>query len=177
MALDGSHSLSSYLVSMAKTAFFPGSFDPPTNGHVDLLSGALDIADRVIVGIGVNPQKRPLFPMDVRLEMLREIVEGLADDKARVSVISYEGLLIDAVRAAGADFIIRGIRDAGDVGAELRMAAMNRDLEPGLRTVFLPAAPKHRHISATLVRQVAALKGDVSAFVPSHVAARLAELH
>lgn len=162
---------------MAKTAFFPGSFDPPTNGHVDLISGALDIADSVVVGVGVNPQKQPLFSMEARLQMLLEIVDGLVSDAGRISVVSYEGLLIEAVRAAGADFIIRGIRDAGDVGTELRMAAMNRDLAPGLRTVFLPAAPKHRHVSATLVRQVAALKGDVSAFVPNLVAARLAELH
>jgi pantetheine-phosphate adenylyltransferase len=163
---------------MAKTAFFPGSFDPPTNGHVDLLEGALDIADRVIVGVGVNSQKAPLFSAEMRAEMLGEIVESLGDGRAsRVSVASYHGLLVDAVRKAGADFIIRGIRDAGDIGAEFRMAAMNSDLAPGLRTIFLPSSAKHRHISATLVRQIAEMSGNVAAFVPDGVARRLAELH
>ena len=165
------------LVMMTKTAFFPGSFDPPTNGHIDLLSRALDIADRVIVGIGVNPQKTPLFPVEVRAEILREIIESLGSESAsRISVAPYDGLLVDAVRNAKADFIVRGIRDASDVGTELRMAAMNNDLAPELRTVFLPTAPKYRHISATLVRQVAQMNGDVSAFVPDAVGRRLAEL-
>jgi pantetheine-phosphate adenylyltransferase len=163
---------------MAKTAFFPGSFDPPTNGHVDLLKGALDIADRVIVGVGVNPQKTPLFSPEMRVEMLSEIVDSLGDDSpSRVSVVSYRGLLVEAIRNAGADFIIRGVRDASDIGAEIRMAAMNSDLVPGLRTIFLPTSAKYRHISATLVRQIAEMNGNVSAFVPDGVARRLTELH
>ena len=166
------------MAEMAKTAFFPGSFDPPTNGHVDVLNGALDIAARVVVGIGVNSEKTPLFSAEVRAEMLGEIFDSLGGDRAsRVSVLSYRGLLVDAVRNSGADFIIRGVRDTDDIGAEIRMAAMNRDLAPGLRTIFLPAAAKYRHISATLVRQIAEMNGNVSAFVPDLVARRLAELH
>ena len=91
-------------------------------------------------------------------------------------MIHYQGLLVDAAREAGASLIVRGLRDAGDITAELRMAAMNQDLAPKLQTIFLPASPMHRHISATLVRQVAEMRGDVSAFVPAPVAARLAEL-
>lgn len=163
---------------MTKTAFFPGSFDPPTNGHVDLLKGALDIADRVIVGVGVNSQKTPLFSPEVRVEMLSEIVDSLHEGSvSRVSVVSYRGLLVDAIQSAGADFIIRGVRDSGDIGAEIRMAAMNSDLVPGLRTIFLPTSAKYRHISATLVRQIADMNGNVSAFVPDGVARRLTELH
>jgi pantetheine-phosphate adenylyltransferase len=161
---------------MARTAFFPGSFDPLTNGHVDVIIGALDLADRLVVAIGVHPGKRPLFSAEARVEMITEVVAAMTDDPQRVTVLNYQGLLVDAARRAGAQLIIRGVRDAGDVTAELRMAAMNQDLSPDLRTVFLPASPKHRHISATLVRQVAALRGDVSAFVPPPVAARLAEL-
>jgi pantetheine-phosphate adenylyltransferase len=161
---------------MARTAFFPGSFDPLTKGHVDVMRGALGLADRLVVAIGVNPGKKPLFSTEARVEMISEVVATLTDEPERVTVVSYEGLLVDAARKAGADLIVRGIRDAGDITAELRMAAMNQDMSPSLQTVFLPATPKHRHISATLVRQVAEMRGDVSAFVPPPVAARLAEL-
>ncbi len=161
---------------MARTAFFPGSFDPLTNGHVDVIRGALDLADRLVVAIGVHHGKKPLFSAAARVEMISEVVAALAGGAERVTVMHYQGLLVDAARKAGADLIVRGIRDAGDVTAELRMAAMNRDLSPDLPTVFLPATPKNRHISATLVRQVAEMHGDVSAFVPPPVAARLAEL-
>jgi len=160
---------------MARIAFFPGSFDPLTNGHVDIIRGALEIADEVVVAIGVHPRKQPLFSVEARKAMIGEVVADLAD-AARVSVIHYQGLLVDAAREAGASLIVRGLRDAGDITAELRMAAMNQDLAPKLQTIFLPASPMHRHISATLVRQVAEMRGDVSAFVPAPVAARLAEL-
>ncbi len=161
---------------MANTAFFPGSFDPLTNGHVDILRGALALADKVVVGIGINPRKKPLFTPEQRVEMLREVVATLGDAASRTTIVHYEGLLIEAARAAGAAIIIRGLRDAADVSGELSMAAMNFDLAPDLQTVLLPAAPVHRHISATLVRQVAEMGGDVSAFVPHAVARRLAEL-
>ena len=147
-----------------------------TNGHVDVLAGAIELADEVVVAIGVNPRKKPLFSVEARIAMIREVVGSIAGGE-RVSVTHFEGLLIDAAREAGASVIVRGLRDAGDVALELRMAAMNQDLAPKLQTIFLPASPAHRHISATLVRQVAELRGDVSAFVPPPVAARLAELH
>ena len=160
---------------MARTAFFAGSFDPLTNGHVDIIRGALELADRLVVAIGVHPRKKPWFSGEARVEMINEVV-GEFDDSSRISVVRYEGLLVDAARQAGAGLIVRGLRDAGDITSELRMAAMNQDLAPKLQTIFLAAAPGHRHISATLVRQVAEMRGDVSAFVPPPVAARLAEL-
>jgi pantetheine-phosphate adenylyltransferase len=161
---------------MATSAFFPGSFDPLTNGHLDILVGALALADRVVLGIGINPHKKPLFSPEARVEMLSEVVATLGDAASRTAIVHYEGLLVDAAREAGATVIIRGLRDAADVSGELSMAAMNFDLAPDLQTVLLPAAPVHRHISATLVRQVAEMGGDVSAFVPPAVARRLTEL-
>lgn len=161
---------------MAKTAFFPGSFDPLTKGHLDILRGALTLADRVVVGIGINPRKKPFFTPEQRVEILTEVIATLDGAAERTSIVHYQGLLVDAAREAGASVIIRGLRDAADVSGELSMAAMNFDIAPELQTVLLPAAPVHRHISATLVRQVAELGGDVTAFVPAAVARRLAQL-
>lgn len=158
---------------MAKVALFPGSFDPMTNGHLDVLRAALDLADRVVLAIGIHPQKKPYFPIGERVAMLQEIAAELpADAAGRVSVISYDGLLTDAALAEGASVIVRGIRDSSDVDSELRMAAMNEVTAPGIRTVFVAASPMHRHISATLVRQIADMKGDPSPFVPAPVARR-----
>ncbi len=161
---------------MARIAFFPGSFDPLTIGHVDVIQGAAEIADRVVVAIGIHPAKKPMFTPDARVEMVTEVVAGLGEIAERISVQHYDGLLIEAARAAGATILVRGIRDSSDADAELPMAAMNRDLAPELQTVLLPAAPEHRHVSATLVRQVAEMGGDVSPFVPPAIARRLAEL-
>ena len=148
-----------------------------TNGHLDVLRGALELADSVVMAVGVHPRKIALFTPEARVEMLTEIVAGLGEDLAsRALVIRYYGLMVDAARKSGATLLVRGIRDSSDLDAEFRMAAMNHDLAPELRTIFLPAAPAHRHISATLVRQIAEMKADASAFVPPAVARRLAEL-
>lgn len=161
---------------MPRTAFFPGSFDPLTNGHLDVIAGALDIADHIVVAVGIHPSKKALFTPEDRVAMIREAIAGLGPGAERISVTHYDGLLIDAARAAGATILIRGIRDSSDADAELPMAAMNRDLAPDLRTVLLPASAPLRHISATLVRQVAENGGDVSPFVPPVIVRRLAEL-
>ena len=156
---------------MTRTAFFPGTFDPVTNGHVDLLRQALHIADRVVVAIGVNSGKSPMFTLAERKAMIAGMVKGLGKkDGARVSVIHFEGLAVDAARGAGADFIVRGLRDAKDFDYEMQMAAMNAALAGDIATVFLPASPSARHITATLVRQIAGMGGDVSPFVPANVA-------
>jgi pantetheine-phosphate adenylyltransferase len=157
-----------------RVAFYPGSFDPVTNGHLDVLRHAFAVADRVVVGIGVHPGKAPLFSFEEREAMLREWVEADAPDLApRLAVVSFRNLVADAAIEHGASLLIRGLRDGTDLDYEMQMAGMNRTLRPSLSTVFLPASPEVRHITATLVRQISALGGDVSAFVPAHVAGRL----
>jgi pantetheine-phosphate adenylyltransferase len=160
---------------MTRTAFYPGTFDPVTNGHVDILTGALDLADRVVIAIGVNPGKSPLFDLKDREAMVAAMVGGLPrQDSARVSTVTFDGLAVDAARKAGATILIRGLRDANDFDYEMQMAGMNMTMAAGLRTVFLPASPAVRHITATLVRQIAGMGGDVSPFVPAAVARMIA---
>jgi pantetheine-phosphate adenylyltransferase len=159
---------------MALIALYPGTFDPPTNGHVDVLLGALALADRVVVAIGVHPGKKPLFSLAERKAMIAGVVSELGGSASgRVSTTTFDGLVVDAAREAGATVIVRGLRDAGDFDYEMQMAGMNGAMAPDIRTVFLPASPSVRHITATLVRQIAGMKGDVVPFVPAAVAARL----
>ena len=156
---------------MARTAFYPGTFDPVTNGHLDVLRGALALADRVVVAVGVNPGKSPMFSLDERKKMVADMIRGLSGkDAGRVSATTFEGLVVEAAAKAGASILVRGLRDASDFDYEMQMAGMNGALAPDVRTVFVPASPASRHITATLVRQVAALGGDVSSFVPKAVA-------
>jgi pantetheine-phosphate adenylyltransferase len=160
---------------MMRTAFYAGSFDPATNGHVDVLRGALALAERVVVAVGVHPGKAPLFTVADRVAMLREVAEPLARAaSASLEVTTFDGLAVDAARQAGASFLVRGLRDATDFDDEMRMAGMNAAMAPDLPTVFIPAAAAVRPITATLVRQIAAMGGDVSAFVPAAVLARIA---
>lgn len=160
---------------MTKIAFYPGTFDPVTNGHVDILTGALEVADKVVVAIGVNPGKSPLFPFKDREAMVAGMIRNLGrQDARRVSAVIFDGLAVDAAAKAGATILIRGLRDANDFDYEMQMAGMNAAMAPGLRTVFLPASPGVRHITATLVRQIAALGGDVSPFVPAAVVKMIA---
>jgi pantetheine-phosphate adenylyltransferase len=160
---------------MTRVAFYPGTFDPVTNGHVDILAGALDLADRVVVGVGVNPGKSPMFATAERKAMVAAMAEALGKGAAgRVSIVDFSGLAVVAARAAGATLLIRGLRDANDFDYEMQMAGMNAAMAPDLRTVFLPASPASRHITATLVRQIAAMGGDVAPFVPPAVARLMA---
>jgi pantetheine-phosphate adenylyltransferase len=159
---------------MSRIAFYPGTFDPVTNGHADILAGALAIADRVVVAIGINPSKAPIFSLEERQEMIGKMAATLgADAGRRVSATAFEGLVVDAARAAGATILVRGLRDSADFDYEMQMAGMNGTLAPDIRTVFLPASPASRHITATLVRQIASLGGDVRPFVPASVAGHL----
>ncbi len=159
---------------MTRTAFYPGTFDPVTNGHVDILRGALALADRVVVGVGINAGKSSMFPLDERVKMAAEMITGLGrKTAARASAVAFDGLAVDAALKAGATMLVRGLRDASDFDYEMQMAGMNGTMAPELRTVFLPASPAARHITATLVRQIATMGGDVSAFVPASVVRRI----
>src|SRR5438552_8157887 len=159
---------------MPRIALYPGTFDPVTNGHVDILAGALALADKVVIAIGVHPSKTPLFALKDRQAMIGEAVKTLGKAAAgRVSNTTFEGLVVDAAREAGATIIVRGLRDAADFDYEMQMAGMNGAMAPDVKTVFLPASPASRHITATLVRQIAAMGGDISSFVPAAVARRL----
>jgi pantetheine-phosphate adenylyltransferase len=155
-------------------AFYPGSFDPITNGHIDVLVQALNVAPRVIVAIGIHPGKTPLFSFEERADLIRtSIAEALPARAGDVSVVSFSNLVVDAARQHGALMLIRGLRDGTDLDYEMQMAGMNRQMAPDVQTIFLPAGVASRPITATLVRQIAAMGGDVSAFVPAPVFAAL----
>jgi pantetheine-phosphate adenylyltransferase len=162
-----------YTADMARIALYPGSFDPVTNGHVDVLAQALDVADRVVVAIGVHPAKKPMFSFDERVEMIREASERLGVGSDRVKVIAFDTLVVQAAIDHGATILIRGLRDGTDLDYEMQMSGMNSAMAPTIRTVFLPASAGVRHITATLVRQIAQMGGDVSAFVPPDVVRHL----
>ena len=151
-------------------AFYPGSFDPLTNGHLDVLMQALQVADKVVVAIGVHPGKVPMFSFEERAGLIRaSLVEALPEKGRDIDVVSFDNLVVDAARAHGARLLIRGLRDGTDLDYEMQMAGMNRQMAPDVQTVFLPAGVASRPITATLVRQIAAMGGDVGAFVPSPV--------
>jgi pantetheine-phosphate adenylyltransferase len=159
---------------MSRTALYAGSFDPVTNGHVDVLRGACRLADKIVIAIGTHPGKQPLFSVEDRLAMLKEVCEPIAAGaKVKLETATFGDLVVAAAKRAGATLLIRGLRDGGDLDYEMQMAGMNGTMAPEIQTVFLPATPSTRPITATLVRQIAAMGGDVSAFVPAPVAARL----
>ena len=160
---------------MARIALYPGSFDPVTNGHIDVLAQALDLADKVIVAIGIHPAKKPMFSFDERLEMIRSAGKRLGAGSDRLHVIAFDKLVIHAAEEFGATILIRGLRDGTDLDYEMQMSGMNSAMAPSIRTVFLPASAGVRHITATLVRQIATMGGDVSSFVPADVARHLKE--
>jgi pantetheine-phosphate adenylyltransferase len=159
---------------MPRIALYAGSFDPVTNGHVDVVRHAVRLADRLVLAIGVHPGKAPLFSADERLAMLEEICGPIAREaKCEIACITFDNLAIEAARKSGASVLIRGLRDSTDFDYEMQMAGMNEAMAAGVQTVFLPASPAVRPITATLVRQIAGMGGDVSSFVPAIVAARL----
>lgn len=149
-----------------RIGLYTGSFDPLTNGHVDVLRQALHVLDKVVVAIGVHPGKTPLFSVEERAAMIEQSVPGII-------VTTFDGLAIDAARAHRAQVMVRGLRDGSDLDYEMQMAGMNSAMAPEIGTVFFPASPHVRPITATLVRQIAKMGGDVSAFVPPDVAVQL----
>jgi pantetheine-phosphate adenylyltransferase len=151
-------------------AFYPGSFDPMTNGHLDVLIQALNVASKVIVAVGIHPGKAPLFSFEERAGLIkRALAEHLPGEASRMEVVSFDNLVVDAARQHGARLLLRGLRDGTDLDYEMQMAGMNRQMAPDIQTLFLPAGTASRPITATLVRQIASMGGDVSAFVPAAV--------
>jgi pantetheine-phosphate adenylyltransferase len=159
---------------MPRIALYPGSFDPVTNGHVDVVRHAVSLCDRVIVAIGVHPGKKPLFSVEERLDMVRKVFGPIAANAGcGFDCTTYDNLTVTAAQQNAATIIIRGLRDGTDLDYEMQMAGMNETMAPEVHTAFVPASPAVRPITATLVRQIAAMGGDVSAFVPPSVAASL----
>jgi pantetheine-phosphate adenylyltransferase len=160
---------------MTRIGFTSGSFDPVTNGHLDLIARAARMVDKLVIGIGVHPGKAPLFSADERIAMLRAETGPIAAAAGcRIEIVTFANLTVDAAGAAGATLIFRGLRDTTDFDYEMQMAGMNGTMAPGIDTVFLPASPAVRHITGTLVRQIALMGGDVSPFVTPAVAKALA---
>ncbi len=153
-----------------RIGLYPGSFDPVTHGHLDVLRQSLAIADKVVVAIGVHPGKSPLFSFDEREGMIRRAIAEWGDNASnRIDVISFDNLVINAAREMSATIMIRGLRDGSDLDYEMQLAGMNGAMAPEIGTVFLPASPGVRPITATLVRQIAKMNGDVSEFAPEFV--------
>ena len=160
MAHDGSRNL---------LAIYPGSFDPLTNGHLDLISRGARLSETLIIAILRNTQKEPLFDIEERIQMIRETTSHLAN----VEVDSFEALLIDYASRRGANAILRGIRAISDYETELQMALLNRRMRPQTETIFLMAGEEFSFISSRMIKEIITLGGDVSTFVPAPVAARL----
>jgi pantetheine-phosphate adenylyltransferase len=159
---------------MPRIAFYAGSFDPVTNGHLDVVRQSVGLCDRLIVAIGINPGKKPLFSLEERLFMIKEVFEPIATKAGcALDAVTYDNLTVSEAQKLGASIMIRGLRDGTDLDYEMQIAGMNESLAPNVHTVFVPASVAVRPITATLVRQIASMGGDVSAFVPPSVAISL----
>ncbi len=159
---------------MPRIALYPGSFDPVTNGHLDVVRQSVILCDRLIVAVGVHSGKKPLFSTDERLKMVRDVFAPVAAKAGcAFDATTYDNLTIAAAQQSGATIMIRGLRDSTDLDYEMQLAGMNQAMAPDVHTLFVPASPLVRPITATLVRQIAAMGGDASSFVPPSVAASL----
>jgi pantetheine-phosphate adenylyltransferase len=159
---------------MPRIAIYPGSFDPVTNGHLDVVRHAVHLCDKLVVSIGIHPGKKPLFSTDERLAMVREVFEPVAKKAGcQFDCSTYDNLTVTAAKAASATIMIRGLRDGTDLDYEMQIAGMNETMAPDIHTVFTPASVAVRPITATLIRQIAGMGGDVTPFVPASVAKSL----
>jgi pantetheine-phosphate adenylyltransferase len=156
-------------VQKERVAIYPGTFDPVTCGHTDICNRALNMFDHVVVGVADNPQKRPFFSLQERIDMLNIIFEK----QERISVRPFSGLLIDFAEECDSNIIIRGLRAISDFEYEVQLAGMNRSLAPGIETLFLTAAEKYAFVSSSMVREIARLNGDVSEFIHPDIHKRL----
>ncbi len=155
---------------MTRIGFYSGSFDPVTLGHTDVIRRAAQLVDQLVIGIGVNPGKSAMFTADERVAMLKTEVAGIAQTTgAKISVVTFSGLAVAAARSHKASVIVRGLRDGTDFDYEMQMAGMNGEMAPEIQTIFVSSSPAVRHIAANLVRAVASMGGDASAFVSQAV--------
>ena len=154
---------------MNRTVIYPGTFDPITNGHTDLVQRAAKLFDRVVIAIAKGGHKGPVFSLEERVELAKAVFAG----KPNIEVLSFDNLLVDFAREQGANVILRGLRAVSDFEYEFQLASMNRHLSPQIETLFLTPAEEYSYISSSLVREVAALHGDITPFVHPNVAAAL----
>ena len=156
-------------------AVYPGSFDPITNDHLDVIGRASGVFERVIVGVLANPRKQPLLPVEVRIDIIRQALAagGAGAGADRIEVDSFDGLTVDFCRARGAQFIVRGLRAISDFETEMQLAHNNRKLAPEVDTVFFMTAVEHGYVSSSLVKEIASFGGDVSDMIPAAAADRL----
>ena len=150
-----------------RVGLYPGTFDPVTNGHLDVIGRAARLLDKLVVGVAVNTGKGPLFSLEERVAMVREETAALVTNGTVIEVLPMEGLLVQFARGIGASMILRGLRAVSDFDYEFQMAGMNYRMDPGVETVFLMASERHQFIASRLVKEVAMLGGDISTFVPA----------
>lgn len=160
---------------LMRRAIYPGSFDPVTNGHLDIIERGCKLFDEIIIAILINPEKQPFFTIEERQEMLNEVLKGIDSSKCRVRVDAFEGLLVQYAVAQQANAIVRGIRAISDYEYELQMALMNRRLEPTIETVFMMPAETYSYVSSRLVKEVFQLGGKLTGLVPALVQKRMKE--
>lgn len=159
-----------------RVALYPGTFDPLTLGHMDIIVRAIKLVDHLVIGVATNSSKTPLFTLEERAEMIRREVAGLAGEGlASIEVKSFRGLLMEFAGQVGAKLVVRGLRAVSDFEYEFQMVGMNQAMKSDVETVFLMADPQHQAIASRLVKEVALLGGDVTPFVSPYVAAQLAE--
>ena len=164
------------LMASEKVGIYPGTFDPITNGHTDIIARAVRLLDRLVIGVAVNPGKIPIFTIEERVELVREEIALLKiGSESQIEVTQFSGLLIDFANQVGASAIIRGLRAVSDFDYEFQMSSMNAKMAPDIETVCLMASDKHQFIASSLVKEIATLGGDVSQFVSSRVSNRLRE--
>ena len=158
------------------SAVYPGSFDPITFGHIDVIGRAATVFDKLVVGVLVNPKKSPMLSLDDRIDVIREAIhDELPDAASRIDVAGFDGLTVDFALKVGAGFIVRGLRAVSDFESELQMAHTNRKLAPQVDTIFFMTALEHAYLSSSLVKEIAQFGGDVSQMVPNAVVRRLGE--
>ena len=157
---------------MARTGFYPGSFDPVTYGHLDIIARAARLVDRLVLGVGTHHGKKALIDAATRIDLLKTVVAPIAEHTGvKIAVETFDDLAVDAARRAGAGLLIRGLRDASDFDYEVQMGQMNGAMAPDIETIFLAASPATRMIAASLVKQIAAMGGDVTLFIPKEALA------